>query len=197
MQVKRWSDLSMCGKDIVKTSENRTLSSGTLGAIMTTIAVLAPAGLNMEFDPNTGLITYLSVMFMFWTVPIALGINNPPGTFQNVNPIPSPAIPIPLVLIGNLTLTFLRLVVVYQMYKLYLGRTSRKRTLLVGSASELQTATIGILGAIIPVFSLMSRFFIPIPILFMTALIIIKLTPPCEVTTPWKKSEDTESWWAQ
>ncbi len=168
-----------------------------MSIIMAFIAVLAPAGLNIVLDPSTGWIIDMSLMCMLWTLPIRLGINNPPGTFLVVTPSPNQAIPIPLAFIGNLPATFLRLVFVYQMYKLYLGRTSRKRTLLVGAASELQTATIGIFGAVIPVFSLMSRFFIPIPILFVTALIIIRLTPPGTVTTPWEDTEDTESWWEE
>jgi hypothetical protein len=180
-----------------KTSESRTLGSWTSGAIMAAIAVLVPAGLNMNFDSSTGLIIEMYMICMLWTIPIRLGINNPPGTFQNITTIPSEAIPNPLLFIGNLPVTFLRLVFVYQVYRFYQGRTTRKRTLLVGVVSELQMAIVSILGVIIPVFSLISRFFIPIPILFLVALVIIKVAPPSEVSTPWKHSEDTESWWAQ
>ncbi len=182
----------MNGKNIAHTIEGRTLRSGPLGVLMMTIAVLVPAGINLELDPSTGLMMYCSLIFMLWTSPITFGINNPPGTFQNVNPIPSP-----LGFLGNLPITFLRFVFVYQMYRLYEGRTTRKRTLLVGAASELQVATIGIMGAIMPVFSLMSRFFIPLPILFLAVLSIIRLVPPCEVTKPWETPEDAESWWEQ
>jgi len=188
----------MFEKENIKTSESKRLKSGTVAAIMTIFAVLAPAGLNVSVDPITGWIIDLSLICMLWTLPIRFAINNPPGTFQDVTPIPNPqAIPNPLFLIGNLPVTFLRLVFVYQMYKLYQGRTTRKRTMWVGVASELQMTTIGILGAIMPVFSLISRFFIPIPLLFLVALVTIKVAPPSEVSTPWKHSEDTASWWAQ
>ncbi|KXH71134.1 MAG: hypothetical protein AM326_12015 [Candidatus Thorarchaeota archaeon SMTZ-45] len=180
-----------------KTSESRTLKSGAAGAIMAIIAVLAPAGLNVIFDPVTGWIIDMSLICMLWTLPIRFGINNPPGTFADVSPVPNEAIPTPFVFIGNLPVTFLRLVFVYQIYKLYQGRTTRKRTMLVGAASELQMAIIGILGAIIPVFSLSSRLFIPLPILFLAALVTIKVVPPLEVSTPWKNPEDSESWWAK
>lgn len=190
----------MYGKSIAKTSESKSLgsetlgtrSSGTLVAIMAAIAVLAPAGLNVEFDPSTGVIMHLSMICMLWTLPITFAGNNPGGTFQEAIPIPSP-----FALIGNIPLTFLRLVFVYQIYKLYQGRTTRKRTFLVGAASELQMATIGILSVIMPVFSLMSRLFIPVPILFLAALITIKVAPPYEVTTHWKHPGDTENWWVQ
>ena len=180
-----------------KTSESRTLKSGTVGIIMASIAVLAPAGLNVILDPSTGWIIDMSLICMLWTLPIRLGINNPPGTLLAVTPSPDQVIPIPFAFIGNLPATFLRLVFVYQIYKLYQGRTSRKRTLLVGAASELQMAIVGIIGAIIPVFSLTSRLFIPIPILFLAALITFRIAPPLEVSTPWKHPKDAESWWAQ
>ncbi|MFX1561661.1 MAG: hypothetical protein ACFFBL_13815, partial [Promethearchaeota archaeon] len=109
---------------------------------------------------------------------------------------PNQVIPSPLAFLGNLPVTFLRLVFVYQIYRLYQGKTSRRRTLLVGAVSELQTAIVGILGVIIPVFSLTSRLFIPLPILFLAALITFRIAPPLEVSAPWKDSEDTESWWA-
>jgi len=159
---------------------------------MATIAVLSPVGLNVDFDPITGWIVHLSVICMLWTLPINLGINNPPGTFQDATVILNP-----LMFIGNLPFTFLRLVFVYQMYKLYRGRTTRKRTMVVGVASELQMAIVGIIAVIMPVFSLISRLFIPIPILFLAALITIKVAPPPEVSAPWKHPEDTESLWAQ
>ena len=180
-----------------ETSERRTLKAGTVGTIMAIIAVLAPAGLDVNLDPSTGWIIGLSLICMLWTLPIRLGINNPPGTFAEFSTVPNEVIPTPFAFIGNLPITFLRLLFVYQIYKLYQGRTSRKRTMLVGAASELETAIVGILGAIIPVFSLISRLFIPIPFLFLAALITIRLAPPREVSTPWKHPEDTESWWAQ
>ncbi len=195
----------MYGKSIAKTSESiplrsgahSAIRSGTLVAIMAIIAVLVPAGLNVELDSSTGAILQLSIICMLWTVPIPFGINNPLGTFQNITEVPNQVVLNPFMLIGNIPLTFLRLVFVYQIYKLYQGRTTRKHTMLVGAASELQMAITGILGAIMPVFSLISRLFIPIPILFLAAIIAIKVTPPSEISTPWKHSEDTESWWTE
>ncbi|MFW9976211.1 MAG: hypothetical protein ACFFDQ_13150 [Candidatus Thorarchaeota archaeon] len=188
----------MYGKSIAKTSESKslgsetqgTIRSGTLIAIVAAIAVLAPAGFNVEFDPSTGVIMHISMICMLWTLPVTFAGNNPGGTFQEAIPIPSP-----FALIGNIPLTFLRLVFVYQMYKLYEGRTTRKRTILVGAASELQITAIGILSVIMPVFSLMSRFFIPVPLLFLAALIAIKIASPPEDTAYWKSSGDTENWW--
>lgn len=187
----------MCGNNIENTHESRTLRPGTVGAIMTIIAVLAPAGINVIFDSSTGWIIHMSVICMLWTLPIQLGINNPLGMFQDPTAVPIDPIPNPIVFIGNLPLTFLRLVFVYQIYKLYQGRTTRTRTMLVGVVSELQMVMVGIIGAIIPVFSLQSLLLIPIPILFLASLVTIKVAPPPEVSSPWKHPEETESLWAQ
>lgn len=182
----------MSRNNSAKTIEERTSNSGIVVIIMAAIAVLAPAGLNVSLDPNSGWIVELSVICMLWTLPIRFDTYSPLGALQNVNPIPTP-----LFFIGNLPMTFLRLVFVYQIYKLYQGRTSRTRTMIVGVASELQMVIIGLLGVIIPVFSLMARFFIPSPLLLLAALVIFRIIPPPQVATPWKQSEGTESWWAQ
>ena len=159
---------------------------------MAAVAVLAPAGFNVSLDPNTGWIVELSVLCMLWTLPIRFDVNNSLGMLQNATPISTP-----FMFIGNLPITCLRLVFVYQIYKLYQSRTTRKRTLVVGVASELQVTILGILAVIMPVFSLMSRYFIPSPILFLAALVIFKIAPPPEVSTPWEHPEESESWWAQ
>jgi len=152
---------------------------------MMVIAVLTPAGINLEFDPSTGMLLNLSLLFMLWTLPMSFGIYTTVGMLQSANPIPNP-----FAFIGNLPLTFLRFVFVYQMYRLYQGRTTRNRALLVGAVSELQMTIIGIFSVITPVFSLMSRYFIPVPILILVALIIMKVSRPT-----WKQYEEDRSWW--
>ena len=184
-------------KDYSQNAEKLSLAPQTVFLVLSIFAILIPAGISLVSDPNTGLILYMELVFMFWTINIVNPNPNPPGTFQDVTTIPETAIPNPIMFIGNLPLTFLRIVFVYQMYRCYRNRTTTKRTLLVGAASELQASLIGNLSMIIPVFSLFSQVFIPIPVLFLAGLVMIKIAPPPQVSIPWKHQKESESWWAQ
>jgi hypothetical protein len=187
----------MSGMKSSQNTEERSLDPQTVILALSIFAILVPAGISIVSDPNTGLILYMELVFMFWTINIVNANPNPPGTFQDVTTIPETAIPNPLMFIGNLPLTFLRIVFVYQMYRCYQNRTTTKRTVLVGAASELQASLIGNLSMLIPVFSLFSHFFIPIPALFLAGLVMIKMAPPPQNSIPWKHQEESESWWAR
>lgn len=184
-------------KDYSQNAEKRSLAPQTVMLVLSIFAILVPAGITIVSDPNTGLILYIQLVFMLWTINIANPNSNPPGTFQDVTAIPDTPIPNPLMFIGNLPLTFLRIVFVYQMYRCYQNRTTTKRTILIGAASELQSSLIGNLSMLIPVFSLFTQVFIPIPVLFLAGLVMIKVAPPSQTPIPWKHQEESESWWAR
>jgi hypothetical protein len=178
-------------------NEESSLNPKTAISVLAIFAILIPAGINIVTDPTTGLILYMQLIFMLWTINMVNPNSNPPGTFQDITTIPETAIPTPLMFIGNLPITFLRIVFVYQMYRCYQSRTTIKSTLLVGVASELQSSLIGNLSMLIPVFSLFSQFFIPIPALFLAGLVTIKMAPPPKTSIPWKHQEESKSWWAR
>jgi hypothetical protein len=178
-------------------NEESSLNPQTAISVLAIFAILVPAGINITSDPNTGLILYMQLIFMLWTINIINPHSNPPGTFQDVTTIPETAIPNPFFLIGNLPLTFLRIVFVYQLHKYYQNRTTTKPTMFVGAASEMLPTLLGNLFLLVPVFSLFSHFFIPIPALFLAGLIMIKKAPATQGSIPWKHQEESESWWAR
>ncbi len=91
-----------------------------------------------------------------------------------------------------LLLFSLRPVFAYQMVRYYNGRTTKMNTLLVGVASELQVLVVTNLMTIVQwVLSpyrdeILVPLFGPIPVLFLIGLVIMKLRPPPEITTPWQ-----------
>ena len=107
----------------------------------------------------------------------------------------------PHMLTIGLLLFSLRPVFAYQMVRYYNGRTTKLNTLLVGVASELQilvVANLGMIGQLVssPDPSQISvPLFGPIPILFLTGLVIMKLRPPPEITTPWQQMEERKQRW--
>jgi len=102
----------------------------------------------------------------------------------------------PYMLTIGLLLLSLRPVFTYQMVRYYSGRTTKLNTLLVGVASELQVLVVANLGMIGQSVSspdpsqILVPLFGPIPILFLTGLVIMKLRPPPEITTPWQQMDE-------
>ena len=96
----------------------------------------------------------------------------------------------PFLLIQFALLLFLRIVFVIQMSRYYNMKTTKKLTLLLGIASELQSPFITICLAFIMNFLMLGdgsfgfAFYIPIPILFLAGYLILKLKPLEEVKTP-------------
>ncbi len=101
----------------------------------------------------------------------------------------------------GLLLFSLRPVFAYQMVRYYNGRTTKMNTLLVGVASELQILVVAYLGMIGQLASspdpgqILVPLFGPIPVLFLTGLVIMKLRPPSEITTPWQQMEERKQRW--
>jgi hypothetical protein len=107
----------------------------------------------------------------------------------------------PYMLMTGLLLLSLRPVFAYQMVRCYNGRTTKLNTLLVGVASELQILVVGNLALIVQLAlspdpgQIMVPLFGPIPVLFLTGLVIMNLKPPSEITTPWQQMEERKQRW--
>lgn len=102
----------------------------------------------------------------------------------------------PYMLMTGLLLLSLRPVFAYQMVRYYNGRTTKMNTLLVGVASELQVLVVTNLMTIVQwVLSpyrdeMLVPLFGPIPVLFLTGLVIMKVRLPPEIITPWQQMEE-------
>ncbi|MCK5264062.1 MAG: hypothetical protein KAR03_00510, partial [Candidatus Thorarchaeota archaeon] len=97
----------------------------------------------------------------------------------------------------GLPFMFLRLVFVYNIYKYYLGATTRKRVVITGILAELQFALISL--AIIP-FGLSSPgiaaiLSIPIPILLIVGLLMLRYIPKPKGISEWTELDEDKDWW--
>ena len=162
-------------------SRNR-LSPALIGTVMALIAIIAPIAISLigsEWE------TSISVIAMTWQ-----------GYFSSWG---SDIFFDPFSLIPSLPFTILRLVFVYMMVRLYQGKTTRNRTLLVGIASELQLAAIYYGMTLITMLVFPTGYFyfqiiIPIPILLFAGFLIVHLYPPGK-TTMWIEEVESRSWW--
>jgi hypothetical protein len=96
----------------------------------------------------------------------------------------------PLIILSGFSLTFMRLVFVYQIHRYLRSRTTKKRTIIVGILSELQTVImilpVFVILSLLRTFELVSGFwFFPIPVLLLVGLVIIRVIPVTEVESPW------------
>ena len=154
--------------------------------IMTFVALLGPAILMVLPDREYGFAWQLMAMTWdasYWNNNIQITVVQPH------------------MLTLGLLLFSLRPVFAYQMVRYYNGRTTKLNTLLVGVASELLVLVVTNLMTIVQwVLSpyrdeMLVPLFGPIPVLFLTGLVIMKLRPLPEITTPWQQMEERKQRW--
>jgi hypothetical protein len=107
----------------------------------------------------------------------------------------------PFVLIASLPYTFLKPVFLFMFYRLYKGRTTRRRTIFVGLLSELQVAVPSYLSYIITISMYPPGWFsfpivYPIPLVFIIGLVALKLSPPPEDQS-WIQESEPSYWWKE
>jgi len=97
----------------------------------------------------------------------------------------------------GLPFMFFRLVFVYQVYKYYLGTTSRKRVVITGILGELQFPIISLL--MIPIClsnpGLAAIISIPIPILLIAGLLMLRFIPKPKCISEWTDLDEDKDWW--
>jgi len=97
----------------------------------------------------------------------------------------------------GLPFMFLRLVFVYQVYKYYLGTTSRKRVVITGILGELQFPLISLLMVPICLLNpgLAVIISIPIPILLIAGLLMLRYIPRAQGVSGWTELDEDKDWW--
>jgi hypothetical protein len=84
-----------------------------------------------------------------------------------------------------------RLVFSYQLVRLYKGKTTRGRTLVLGFIADCYLLPLMILEMLV----FPSEYFItmlPIPVVLFIALMLLKFKPPPVVITPWKEPDEPQ-----
>jgi hypothetical protein len=142
------------------------------------VALFSPVGIILISHPYGDFTAHL--VGVFWTVFIGSSIPIDGGGM--VPPTVDPTagiIVIPMIV--------LRLLFVFQLYRVYNGQTSRGAALVVGIFSELFLVIINVLKAS-PTFSL-GTLYIPLPILLLVGALLFWRFPPFVPSTPWETSE--------
>ncbi len=158
-------------------SKYRTRSH-LLVLISAVVALFSPVGMNVishplgEFAAN--LISVFWTAFMGSPIPIDGGSMVPP----TVN-LASGLTVLPLIA--------LRLLFVFQLYRLYNGKTSRRAAISCGIASELFLVILNIPNYLNLIWnSLFYEIYLPLPFLLLIGYLIIKIYPPFVPSTPWE-----------
>ncbi|MFW9974211.1 MAG: hypothetical protein ACFFDQ_02945 [Candidatus Thorarchaeota archaeon] len=158
-------------------SKYRTRSN-LLVLISAVVALFSPVGMNVISHPLGEFAA--SLIGVFWTafmgspIPIDGGSIVPP----TVNPA-SGLTAVPLIA--------LRFLFVFQLYRLYNGKTSRRAAISFGILSELFLVILNIPGYISSVLNPpFTEIYLPLPFLLLIGYLIIKIYPPFVASTPWE-----------
>jgi len=166
-----------------QSSNKQRLSFGLIGGIMAIVAVFSPLVLSInssEWD------TSIMIVAMTWQGNISSW-----GSYFYFDLYG---------LFASLPFTFLRLAFLVLMIRLYQGKTTKKRTLIVGILSELQLVILFYGAMIISI--LLSPYppsylqiMIPVPLLLLTGILIMHFDPPKEGTMWIEEETAGKSWW--
>ena len=138
-----------------------TDSALNMAAIMFLVAVFAPYGILISGGGN-------SITSIVWNLDW--------GTWGH-----SLTILQPWQWIASLPLTFLRFIFTFEMYRLYLGKSTITRALWIGILDEIPITIFGIIGFIPVLFNplyLYTLIALPIPGLLLVGWLIIRFRPP-------------------
>ncbi|MFW9808044.1 MAG: hypothetical protein ACFFE6_01580 [Candidatus Thorarchaeota archaeon] len=112
------------------------------------------------------------------------------------------ALRLELYALGSLPYIFLKYLLVFQMYRYYRHLTTKKRVLILGILSEIQTV---IMLDIIEVILLILTnaywtwsaysWIIPIPIALVVCLLLLLLVPQPGSEPMWVEEQEEKSWW--
>jgi len=159
---------------------NMRMSTTNIVLLLLLIAILSPAYLNVY--PRTGFYPSITIFAMSWQF-----ADYPFSNFMFG----------PEFLLATSLFMFLKFVFIYQLFKYYYHMTTKNRVIIVGIFSELELTLIGL--AIIPLTvmipSLAVMFSLPIPVLFLTGLLMLKFIPAPPLLGDWDELEKPKEWW--
>ncbi len=174
----------MSEEDKPQSNKIKPVSARQVGFYFTLLVFLAPAFvLNWWFPPDPPVFQIWSMVWMFYYI-TDLGV-----WYLNLD--------YPFFVIGqSIMYTFLRPVFAYQMVRLYQGKSDKKQTLLVGLLTELQMLIIDVPAMLILSYGSFYIFHLPIPLLFLAAVLVMRFVPPRPRDISWvEKEEESSNWW--
>ena len=160
--------------------KDKPINPIAVGTVMTLVALLAPFAFNLSsYD---GL--YLSIIGVLWNF-----TSSPYYTYLDIAN--------PFMIISMMPFGFFRLAYAYQMFRLYKGRTTKKRTLTLGIVSELPFALVFIPVLIMWLLNPIGPMALggPTLILLIVGILIVRFRPPPESLEIWEELSEEKSWW--
>ena len=177
-----------------KTTEER-IKPRNVGMILFTLTIIAPIAANFSNNPWSGF--YLSILFL----PFYVNYSTYEGFYIYSNFYYPWGYPDIYYLMSISMMLGLyagpRLVFSYQMVRLYKGRTTKRRTLLLGLIADCYFLFI-MLPSLISMLLYPSEYLymiLPTPLVLLVAIMLIKLRPPAKIITPWKELDTPDKWW--
>lgn len=168
----------------------RTASISTIIGVLLVLALFGPiAGAYISY----GWTPQVSIIAVLWQINSASYGPGFPSLPFNIRFTPE-------AIFASFPFVFLRYVFVFMVYRLYTGKTTRRRTYLAGLAAELQL--VGIYG-VMSLVSLLSApyggvfympIIVPIPVMFLCAYAFIRFISPPEEKL-WIEEETPKQWW--
>ncbi|MFW9931045.1 MAG: hypothetical protein ACFFDR_00100 [Candidatus Thorarchaeota archaeon] len=168
-----------------------TLSPLAVAAIMLFVAVIGPiAAMYMAYEWSTQFQIVASLWAIYYYSDPFFYEYGSNFTFSFT----------PYIFFSTLPVVFIRYVFVFMMYRYFSGKTTRKRAIITGVASEIQLPALYLI-LMIPSFLFTppgGYFFFPlifpVPVLFVVGYAIIRFRPPPEDET-WIDKEVAKQWW--
>ena len=94
----------------------------------------------------------------------------------------------------GIPLIVLRLLFVYQLYRVYINKTSRSSALIMGLLSELYLIFLNVPSYLVSIATgSIGGLFIPLPFLLLIGGLILWIVPPFIPSTPWQAEEEIPS----
>ena len=177
-----------------KTTEER-IKPRNVGIILVITALITPIAANISFNPWDGYFFSLLFMFCYVNFSARWGFDIYPTIypywgFPDIYYIMSISMMLG-VYAGP------RIVFSYQMVRLYKVRTTKKRAIILGLITDCYFLFL-MLPTLIAMLLYPSGYLymiLPVPLVFLVALLLIKLRPPPKVLTPWKELDKPDKWW--
>jgi hypothetical protein len=162
--------------------KDKPVNPTIVGIVMALVALVAP--LAFFFSGYDGL--YISLIAILWS-------------FTSSSYYTQLVIADIFTLGMSMPFGFLRLAYAYQMFRLYNGRTTKKRTLTLGIVSELPLAILFIPYLIMWLLNPLSPLALAAPtlILLIVGILIVKFKPPPKPPETWVEISEKKSWWEE
>ena len=162
-------------------AKDKPVNPLVVGTIMALVALLAPLAFSIAVYDGLHL-SVLAVLWIFTSVPWGTHLETSNTFLSYLMPF-----------------GFLRLAYAYQMFRLYKGRTTKKRTLTLGIVSELPFAILFIPFVIIWLLNPYGPMVLsgPTLILLIAGILIIRLKPPPQPPEIWEEMPEEKPWWVE